>query len=341
MTEEELAVAAKAEEAQARLALAATYIPGTAPWLAVSEASGAWIYDITGKKYLDFGEGARVSLLGHSYSSPSYAVRDHLNNYLYPGSPGEVASDYVVRYAQHLSSFFPAVDNVPQQVLVCSGEPEAMQLVRQLTADGGVQIRPASPAGFLDGGMVQDLVHQARGSGKLIVANELLSGFGRTGQFLASHYFNFFPDIVVLGSPGAGGFPFAAVVAPASVFRRSLELGPYLTSPPACAAALGVLMNMTKDLFAHVTEMGDLMERSIMEASAQFPSHIKEVTGKGLLRRLMLVNPMREDRFLMECRSRGLILGDGLTLTPPLTILPDEIQLAADIIADVLMELSA
>ena len=338
MTDEELAAAARAEEAQARLTQAALYIPGHSPWLAVSEAAGVWVYDITGKKYLDFGEGAQVCILGHSYSSPAYAMRDHLSHYLYPGQPGNVAADYSVRYAQTLSGFFPMVDNLPQQVLVCSGVPEAMQIVRQLTAEGGIQIRPASPAGFLDGGTVQDLVHQARGSGKLVVVNETLSAFGRTGQFLGTHHYNFFPDIVVLGPSGAGGLPFAAVVAPASVFKRAVDLGPYLTSPLVCAAALGVLTNMTKALFAHVTEMGDLMERSIMEVSRQFPSHIREVTGRGLLRQLMLVNPMREDRFLVECRKRGLILGNGLTLTPPLTILADEIRLAADVIADVLME---
>jgi 4-aminobutyrate aminotransferase-like enzyme len=338
VTDEELAAAAKVEEAQARLALAATYMPGPAPWLAVSEAVGAWVYDITGKKYLDFGAGAQASVLGHCSSTPAHLVRDHLNHYLYPGSPADVAADYTVRYAHTLSSFFSLVNDLPQQVLVCSGVPEARQVIRQLTAGGGIEIRPASPGGLLDGGVVQDLVHQARGSDKLVVFNETLSGFGRTGKFLGSHHYDLAPDIVLLGPSGGGGLPFAAVVAPVSTFERALELGPYLTSPLACAAALGVLSHMTEDLFTHVTEMGALLERSIMEVSAQFSSPIREVTGTGLLRQVMLENPMRQDRFLRDCRSRGLILGSELTLTPPLTILADEISYAADMIADVLVE---
>jgi 4-aminobutyrate aminotransferase-like enzyme len=341
VTDEELVAAAKVEEAQARLALAATYMPGPAPWLAVSEAAGVWVYDIDGKKYLDCGEGAQVSLLGHSYSSPVYMLQEHLNHYLYPGTPANVAAEYAVRYAQMLSGFFPLVNDQPQQVLVCSGVPEARQIIRQLTAGGGIEIRPASPAGMIDGGVVQDLFHQARGSNKLIVLNETISGFGRSGAFLGGHYYDFFPDIVLLGPSGGGGLPFAAIVAPESVFKRALELGDYLMSPASCAAALGVLTNMTKDLFAHVTAMGDLLERLIMEVSSQFPGHIREVTGKGLLRQVMLVNPMREDAFLRECRQRGLILGNGLTLTPPLTILPDEVELVADMMSDVLMEWGA
>jgi 4-aminobutyrate aminotransferase-like enzyme len=339
VSDEAVVQAARARETEERLSLAATYVPGPVPWLAVSEASGAWIHAISGMRYLDFGEGARVSLLGHSAASPAHTIQDHLNHYLYPGPVSTMGSLYPVLYAKALSRRFPLDDDKPYQVLVCSGVPEARQVIRQLTCDVGVvEIRPVSPTGRIDGAIVVNLVHQARANGKLVMVNEELSGFGRTGSFLGIHYYDIVPDIFLLGPAGAGGLPFAAVVAPVRVFERCSSLGPYFTSPLACAAALGVLSGITPALMHHVTEMGELLERLIMEVSQQFPSHIREVTGMGLLRQVMLTKPERQQEFLVDCRGRGLILGTELTLTPPLTVLPDEIEAAADLIADVLME---
>lgn len=339
MSDDAIVQAARVRETEERLTQAATYIPGPAPWLAVSEASGAWIHAISGTRYLDFGEGAQISLLGHSAAAPTHTAQDHLNHYLYPGPVATTASPYPVMYAKALSERFPLEDDKPHQVLVCSGIPEARQVIRHLTAATGVvEIRPVSPTGLIAGEVVLDLVHQARSTGKLVMINEELSGFGRTGSLLGIHFYDIVPDIVLLGPSGAGGLPFAAVVAPVRVFEQAMTLGPYFTSPMACAAALGVLSNITPALFHHVTAMGELLERLIMEVSQQFPSHIREVTGMGLLRQVMLTRPEREEEFLFACRSRGLILGAALTLTPPLTVLPDEIEAAADFIADVLME---
>lgn len=327
------------QEAKTRLAQASTYIPGCEPWLAVDKTAGSWVYDVTGSRYLDFGEGGRISLLGHNYISPIALVREHLDHYFYPGSPMDVVSAFSNRYAQELSDRFPAVDDCPRQVLVCSSIAEARTVMRQLAPDA-LEIRLISSSGPLDGGMVQDLVATARACGQLVVANETVSGFGRTGTFLACDQFNFTPDIVMLGPPGGGGLPFAALVAPAAVFGRVEDFGPVFCSPVSCAAACGVLSGMTQTLFDNVIAMGAVLERSVNEVIAQFPGFITELTGVGLLRQIHLTDPSRQEAFRLACRSRGLIIGSELDLTPPLTVAEEEVVAAADIVADVLLEWS-
>lgn len=330
-----------AQEAQARLDRAATYLPDCSPWLAVSEAAGSWVYDITGARYLDFGEGARIAVLGHGYVSPVSAISEHLQHYLYPGSPAEVAAVYTARYARKLSDHFPVVGGHPQQVLPCASVSEARLVVSQLTAVcPGVEIRPISADHALSNDMVQDLVQQARATGKVIVADETVSGFGRTGTFLAIQHYGITPDITILGPSGGGGVPFAAVVAPQALFRLVSGLGPVFTSPVSCAAAYGVLTGMVPALYEHVTEMGALLQSSVQELTDQFPDTIADLTGVGLLRQLHLADPTRADEFRLACRQRGLILGPGLTLTPPLTVTDEEVVAAADIMADVLLEWS-
>lgn len=326
------------QETKNRLAQASTYIPGSDPWLAVSQAAGSWLYDLTGSRYLDFGDGGFIALLGHGH--PSFQIaRDHLDHCLYPGSPVDVAAAYTSRLARILSERFPEVDDRPQQVLPCSSVAEARVVISRLTAaTQAVEVRVISADHELDGGVVQDLVHQARSLGKLVVADETVSGYGRTGKFLGIHHYGLTPDIVMLGPAAGVGFPFSAVVASAKVFEAAGDVGPVFTSPLSCAAAYGTLASFTDQVLENVQAMGSILERSVTELVAQFPNHLRGITGTGLLRRLTLVEPARTRKLWEGCRDNGLILGSDLTLTPPLTVSEDEILAAADVLAEALLE---
>jgi 4-aminobutyrate aminotransferase-like enzyme len=171
----------------------------------------------------------------------------------------------------------------------------------------------------------------------VVVADEIQSGFGRTGAFLGVDHYNFRPDVVMLGPAGAAGLPFAAVVAPAQLFERS---GPWRlsqVSPLVCAAAYGVLVGLTEPVQDNVVEMGNRLDGVIAELSDQF-SEVAGITGSGLLRQLHLTRPDRAERFRRDCRARGLLLGPDLVLTPPLTVTADEVDVVADVMAEVLME---
>lgn len=331
-----------AQEAKTRLAQASTFIPHSEPWLALSEAAGSWVYDISGARYLDFGDGGRIALMGHGYMAPKMAIRDHLEHYLYAGSPMDCAAGYTVRLARELSERFPMVDDQPQQVLPCGSVAEARLVVSQLTAaTSAVEIRVISADHSLDGGVVQDLVHQARSLGKLVVADETVTGYGRTGKFLGIDHYGFRPDIVILGPAAGAGVPFAAVVAPVRVFNLVEDVGPVFVSPVSCAAAYGILTSLTDEVLENVREMGNLLERSVTELVAQFPAHLRGLTGTGLLRQLTLVDPTRAEKLWEGCRDHGLIVGADLTLTPPLTVAEEEVLAAADVLADVLLEWNA
>jgi 4-aminobutyrate aminotransferase / (S)-3-amino-2-methylpropionate transaminase / 5-aminovalerate transaminase len=92
--------------------------------------------------------------------------------------------------------------------------------------------------------------------GILVVADEVQSGTGRTGRFLASEHFGFEPDIVILAKALAAGYPLSAVVARAEIMDApgpSAIGGTYVGNPVACAAAVAVLQ---------VVEEEGLMERS-------------------------------------------------------------------------------
>lgn len=328
--------AALHEQAQIRLDQIATYT-GDTPWLAVKAASGSWIYDIVGARYLDFGRGGAIALLGHYNHFLAGPVRAQAAMDLYSGSPDDVATLYHSRYVQELSRRFPTVDDQPQRVLVYSAVAEAREALRQI-APGALEIRSISPTGPLDAGLVQDLAGRARSAGQLVVADETATGFGRTGTFLASEQLRLAADVVLLGPTGGGGLPFAALVAPVRVLERVSGIEPGFVSPVSCAAALGVLAGITVELLAHVTAMGELLERLVGELALQFPRHIVGITGAGLLRRLTLADPTRAGKLWEGCRNQGLILGPDLTLTPPLTVSEDEIAAAVDVLADVLLE---
>ena len=75
-----------------------------------------------------------------------------------------------------------------------------------------------------------------------------------------------------------------------------------------------------------------------MEVSEQFGNCVRSVEGAGLLRRMVLADSAEHHRFRMGCRSKGLIVGPNLLLTPPLTVQADEIEAAVDMMADVFLE---
>lgn len=333
----------KIQGAKSRLAEASTYIPGGPPWLALNDAAGSWVYDMTGSRFLDFGPGGFVATLGHRYSSPTYAIQEHLSHYLSAVPVDEVAALYPGRYARTLSERFPPVREEPRQVLVCSGVTEARRVARVIGAtEAGppMEITPISAATTLDAGMVADMMSRAHDRSRVVIADETVTGFGRTGKFLGIHHYDgVVPDIVLLGPGGGGGLPFAAVVAPREMFSRldAVEVGGF--SPLVAAAAYGVLVAMTPILMDHVTEQGTLLTEKVNELRDQFSVVVSGSTGVGLLQKIQLTDQRLSTPFHLKCRAKGLIMAPDLVLTPPLTVSADEISAAVDVMADALMEM--
>jgi adenosylmethionine-8-amino-7-oxononanoate aminotransferase len=132
--------------------------------------------------------------------------------------------------------------------------------------------------------------------GVLLIYDEVMSGAGRTGTFLAAHHWNESPDIVALGKGlGAGYAPLSAVVARNDIVEAVLADGgfmhgfTYAGNPLACSAGLAVLKEIVeRDLMANAAEKGALLKARLEALMRRFP-FIGDVRGKGLLLAFELV----------------------------------------------------
>ena len=179
--------------------------------------------------------------------------------------------------------------------------------------------------------------------GIVLVADEIQTGFGRTGRFFASEYAGVEPDLLTTAKGIAGGFPLAAVVGKAEIMDAPLPGGlggTYAGSPVGCAAALAVLEIIDQDgLVARAAEIGRRVKKHLEGLQQKFPDVIGEVRAdRGAMIALELVKngdagqPDAEltRKLVAAGYENGLILlscgvnGNVIRLLPALTI-PDDI----------------
>ncbi|MDX1608590.1 MAG: aspartate aminotransferase family protein [Halofilum sp. (in: g-proteobacteria)] len=205
--------------------------------------------------------------------------------------------------------------------------------------------------------------------GVLLIFDEVMSGAGRTGRFLAGEHWGIVPDLVAVSKGFAAGYvPLGALLAPGRLVEPVLDAGgfvhgyTYAGNPLACAAGGAVLDELLeRDLMGNATRMGALL-RDRLEALMQRHELVGDVRGKGLLMALELV----ADRASMEplpplamaaCRltelafERGLVLywrrtrggdrGDHVMVCPPLIVSEDQLDELAGALDDSLAALAA
>ncbi len=184
--------------------------------------------------------------------------------------------------------------------------------------------------------------------GVLLIYDEVMSGVGRTGRFLAAEHWRQSPDIIVLGKGlGAGYAPLSAVVSRSDIVEAVLADGgfmhgyTYAGNPLACSAGLAVLKEiLDHDLIGNAARMGDLLKARLSQQMERFP-FIGDVRGKGLLLAFELVRdratmqPLPRDwnafHRLVEIayanklviyarRTRGGDEGDHFLVCPPMIV---------------------
>jgi 4-aminobutyrate aminotransferase/(S)-3-amino-2-methylpropionate transaminase len=184
---------------------------------------------------------------------------------------------------------------------------------------------------------VETLAAFAKEHGILLIADEIQTGFGRTGTMFACEHYGLVPDLIITAKSLAGGLPLAAVTGRADILNAPQVGGlggTYGGNPLACAAALGVLEAMSREeIVAHGARVGTtLRERFLRWAAAD--RGIGDVRGLGAMMALELVkDPVlktpdkeRTGRVLAEALKRGLILlsagtyGNVVRVLVPLTI---------------------
>jgi 4-aminobutyrate aminotransferase/(S)-3-amino-2-methylpropionate transaminase len=128
--------------------------------------------------------------------------------------------------------------------------------------------------------------------GIVFIADEIQTGFARTGRMFAMEHYGIEPDLTTMAKSLAGGFPLAAVVGKAQMMDAPLTGGlggTYAGSPVACAAALAVLEVMEKEkLPARAVQVGDLITQRLRKLQSQVTC-VGEVRGLGAMVAMELV----------------------------------------------------
>ena len=186
-------------------------------------------------------------------------------------------------------------------------------------------VRPADPA------FVRFAEQLCRETGARLIIDEIQTGMGRTGHFLASQFYGVQPDIITLAKGLAGGVPIGAVLASedtASGFTPGDHGSTFGGNPLACAAALAVLDEYeASGLVAAAAERGEQLAAALRGLMAQLPEVIGEVRGAGLMIGLELVKPIAV-AVKAGMMAKGYLVGSVgasvIRLLPPL-ILPESL----------------
>ncbi|VVE77061.1 4-aminobutyrate transaminase [Pandoraea captiosa] len=367
----------------------------TAHPLFVERAAGSYVWDVNGRRYLDFVGGIGVMNVGHNHPKIVAAVKaqldrvthaafqvagydvyielaERLNKLIGNGAPyksvffttGAEAVENAVKIARsyrnapgviafrggfhgrtllgmsltgmstpYKQNFGPFAGDVyhtpyPDPYRGFSAD-DAIQAIEDIFA---TQIAPDRVAavilelvqgdgGFLPAGpeFLQRLRSLTSRHGIVLIADEIQTGFGRTGELFAFQQAGIQPDLVTVAKSLAGGFPISGVVGRADMMDSPEPGGlggTYAGNALACAAALAVLDLFENDgLLAQSRELAEVL-REGLDTLADKHSEIGTIRGVGAMLALEFVkqgDPMQPDaafaqRVINGCRESGLLV---------------------------------
>jgi 4-aminobutyrate aminotransferase / (S)-3-amino-2-methylpropionate transaminase / 5-aminovalerate transaminase len=232
---------------------------------------------------------------------------------------------------------------------VVAAEAVAAVVVEPVLGEGGFV---APPADFFT--VIQDICRRNK---ILFVADEVQTGFGRTGAIFASERYGVTPDILVSAKSIADGLPLAAVTGRSEVMDAAGLGGlggTYGGNPLACAAALAVIETLEREnLPARAEKLGQRFDARAREWKKRWPL-IGDVRGLGAMRALELVRPgtTREpakdetEQVLRHCLQHGLILvsagsyGNVVRLLMPLVVTDEQFDEGLHVLEGALMHVA-
>lgn len=217
-------------------------------------------------------------------------------------------------------------------------------LVEPIQGEAGVLV---PDAGYLS--RARDLCDQYQ---VLLLADEIQTGLGRTGELLACDYEKVRPDILILGKALSGGvLPVSAVLADDAVMLH-LQPGQHGSTfggnPLACAVTIAALeVIREEDLAAKARQLGEVFRHRMQALQQKHPGRITGVRGKGLLNALV-IRPTDDGRTAWEVclalKQQGVLAkpthGDIIRFAPPLVITEAQLQTCCDLIEKAMAEFS-
>lgn len=257
-------------------------------------------------------------------------------------------------YKHGFGPFAPEVHRAPMSYPLrdgLTGEQAAARAIDMITTQVGAQnvaaivIEPIQgEGGFVvpAPGFLPALASWASANGALFVADEIQTGFCRTGDWFASTHEQVVPDLITTAKGIAGGLPLAAVTGRAEIMD-AVHVGglggTYGGNPLACAAALASIQTMRDlDLAAAARRIGAVLTDRLSTLADKYPQ-IAEVRGRGAMIAIELVKPgtLDPDPVLTgavnkACHAAGLLTltcgtwGNVFRFLPPLVISDDDLD---------------
>jgi ornithine--oxo-acid transaminase len=209
-------------------------------------------------------------------------------------------------------------------------------IVEPIQGEGGIIVPPK--------GYLKKCEAICRKHNVLLICDEIQTGLGRTGKFLACDYENVKPDGLVLGKALGGG------LLPVSLFLSRKDVMDVFTpgdhgstfggNALAAAVGLGALNVLQEDdLISRANELGDYL---IQKLRALHSSLIKDVRGKGLLVGVEIIPPYSARDICLQLLEFGILSkethGTVLRLAPPLVITKEQIDTVIQALSQVLMK---
>ncbi|MBP5401548.1 MAG: acetylornithine/succinylornithine family transaminase [Treponema sp.] len=372
--------------------------------IAFAKSKGSIMWDINGKKYIDFIAGIGVNCLGHNYKPLVKAIAKqaekqiHISNYyfsdvgicysldlleslgfdrVYFGNSGAEANEAAIKLARkygqlnggskrktivtlewsfhgrtlatltatgqdrfHPDSFAPYPDgfktikaNDFDSLKNAFDDTTAALFIECIQGEGGVNL--------IDKEWAKAAAKAARDAGAIVMCDEVQTGVGRTGSFLASDDLEIEPEVVTLAKGIAGGIPMGACLfrgKAKDVFAAGDHQSTFAGNPLACAAAQVVLDTVNKESFLFdVNQKGEYIRNIIRTWDLPI---VKEVRGKGLMIGTQIDSSVKPFDIEVKCLEEGLCTTtagtDVVRFLPPLNISYDEIDAGLKIYRKVL-----
>jgi len=271
----------------------------------------------------------------------------------------------------------PFRDQIPQtavhlpypDTLRGPSEEQALEAIQSFLKRGGRS--PAGPIGAIlvepvqgRGGIrvprpffLKELKSIARRYGLLLIADEIMTGLGRTGRTFAVEHSGVVPDLLCVGKALANGFPLSACVGPPEVMAawpssdgEAIHTSTFLGNPLGCAMALASLKELrSKNLSSKAEALGRWWLGELKDQIGNHP-RVAEIRGLGMMvgiefvkdKKYLAPDPPWTSHVVVKALAAGLIVLSGglsrniLTLTPPLTITRAELGHATRILKEIL-----
>jgi 4-aminobutyrate aminotransferase-like enzyme len=221
-----------------------------------------------------------------------------------------------------------------------SGDAIGAVLIEPVQGRGGIRI-PAQ-------GFIRGVAERARPAGALLVVDEILTGFGRTGRLFGHAHEGVVPDLLCVGKALGGGLPVSACLGPVRVMDawpesegEAIHTSTFLGHPIGCAAALAFLEVVEREnLVNRAEELGATLLTGLRHGLADVDS-VLDVRGRGLLIGIELAGDGAAADVAGRALRQGLIVlpagprGEVLEIAPPATLSEAQLDHALDAVTEV------